>query len=231
MAFRSKTLLLSVSALALMIAPVAAQTDTTDEAAQTMEQAGESTENAAQATADAAGDAAEEVADTADDAADSAGEAAEDVAATANDAGEETADAAGDAAEEVAETADDAADSASTEMAAASDGASEGMTLEALPSEAYLATTLMDRSVLNTAGETVGDVNDLILSKGGEIDAVVIGVGGFIGIGEKSVAVNFGELSMESDDDGRMNLILDTTEEELRAAPDFVADGESATTN
>ena len=36
---------------------------------------------------------------------------------------------------------------------------------------------------------TIGDINDLLFDKSGKVSAVVIGVGGFLGVGEKSVAI------------------------------------------
>ena len=46
-------------------------------------------------------------------------------------------------------------------------------------------------SVYNDANESIGSVNDLLADKSGNIKAVVIGVGGFLGVGEHLVAVPF----------------------------------------
>jgi sporulation protein YlmC with PRC-barrel domain len=48
--------------------------------------------------------------------------------------------------------------------------------------------------VYNNNNEKIGDINELIVDRAGKIDAVVIGVGGFLGIGEHDVAVPFNEL-------------------------------------
>ena len=70
--------------------------------------------------------------------------------------------------------------------------------------------------------EENGTVNDLVISADGDILAVVIGVGGFLGIGEKNVAVDFTEITYEVAADNTMRWVLPTTAEALEAAPDFV---------
>ena len=51
---------------------------------------------------------------------------------------------------------------------------------------------------------------------------MVVGVGGFLGIGEKSVAVNYNALNITTDENGKKKLVLDATSDELAAAPEFV---------
>jgi sporulation protein YlmC with PRC-barrel domain len=85
--------------------------------------------------------------------------------------------------------------------------------------------------------EVVGSINDLVINAEGRIAAVVIGVGGFLGIGEKNVAVDFSQIQMTPAEDGSVRLVLPTTAEALTAAPDFVypedaeAEGDAAATD
>jgi hypothetical protein len=53
---------------------------------------------------------------------------------------------------------------------------------------------LVGLNVYGPENEKVGDINEIIVDQNGKFDAVVIGVGGFLGIGEKGVAVSFGQL-------------------------------------
>lgn len=53
------------------------------------------------------------------------------------------------------------------------------------------ASKLIGTRVNNEAGERIGEINEVVLSKDGKVAAVVIGVGGFLGIGERKVAVKF----------------------------------------
>jgi len=52
----------------------------------------------------------------------------------------------------------------------------------------------MGLDVYNEANEKLGDVNELILDKNGKVSAVVIGVGGFLGMGEHDIAVSMDKL-------------------------------------
>ncbi|MDH2382595.1 PRC-barrel domain-containing protein [Bradyrhizobium sp. CER78] len=53
----------------------------------------------------------------------------------------------------------------------------------------WRASKVVGLSVYNDKNESVGSINDLLMEKGGTIKAVVIGVGGFLGVGEHLVAV------------------------------------------
>ena len=68
----------------------------------------------------------------------------------------------------------------------------------------------------------LGDINDLVVNEDGTIAAVIIGVGGFLGIGEKQVAVAYAALEWVVADDQSERFVVQTTVDELTAAPDFV---------
>ena len=90
--------------------------------------------------------------------------------------------------------------------------------------EAALASQLIGETVYASEAEdaeTIGEVNDLIVANDGDIDAAVIGVGGFLGVGEKNVAVSFDSLKLVTDKDGDRYVVLEATKEELEAAPEF----------
>jgi sporulation protein YlmC with PRC-barrel domain len=55
----------------------------------------------------------------------------------------------------------------------------------------WRASKVVGLSVYNDSNESVGSINDLLTDKSGNIKAVVIGVGGFLGVGEHLVAVSF----------------------------------------
>jgi sporulation protein YlmC with PRC-barrel domain len=92
-----------------------------------------------------------------------------------------------------------------------------------MPAEGHLATKIIGENVYNGTGqdaEKIGDVNDFVLSPDGQIEAVVVGVGGFLGIGEKNVAVNFEEMQWV-DRDGDRWLVMATTKEQLEQLEAF----------
>ena len=68
---------------------------------------------------------------------------------------------------------------------------------------------------------TIGEIEDLIISMDGTVRGVVIGVGGFLGIGENKVAVQMSTLQMVARDDGGLRLVLNYTREQLENAPTF----------
>jgi PRC-barrel domain len=62
----------------------------------------------------------------------------------------------------------------------------------------WMASKLIGTTVVGPNNESIGDVNDVLLDRSGQAVAVIIGVGGFLGIGEKDVAVSFSQLEFTS---------------------------------
>jgi sporulation protein YlmC with PRC-barrel domain len=86
-----------------------------------------------------------------------------------------------------------------------------------------LASSLIGTTVYSPAGDALGDINDLVFNEdNGQVQAVIVGVGGFLGIGQKNVAVSFDAIMETTDADGNVNLVLDATVEELEAAPIYL---------
>ncbi|HEV7245748.1 MAG TPA: PRC-barrel domain-containing protein [Shinella sp.] len=100
--------------------------------------------------------------------------------------------------------------------------AAGGDYLTAQSPEQISANTYLGQAVYNSADESIGKISDLIMEKDGGITAAVVGVGGFLGIGEKWVAVPFEKISIaqvpDSDD---VKLTTTETAESLQAAPEF----------
>jgi len=61
----------------------------------------------------------------------------------------------------------------------------------------WTAQALIGRTVENEQGENLGDINNVILNEKGDVKAVTVGVGGFLGIGEKNVGVPFEALQFK----------------------------------
>ncbi|WP_162916377.1 PRC-barrel domain-containing protein [Cohaesibacter haloalkalitolerans] len=107
--------------------------------------------------------------------------------------------------------------------------------LTAAPGQ-ILASGLMGETVYSSVKDVdgvrtiIGDINDIVLDDEGTVDAAVIGVGGFIGLGEKDVAVDFNSLQWMTWE-GERHLVMASTKEELEAAPEFNRDGVSTMTN
>ena len=91
------------------------------------------------------------------------------------------------------------------------------------PSE-MRASKLIGTKVVNNANETIGDINELILDKDGKTIAVVVGVGGFLGIGEREVALDYKSLNIKYDpnamtDRGATTVMVNATKDSLKNAP------------
>lgn len=87
--------------------------------------------------------------------------------------------------------------------------------------EEDLASNWIGQSLYNPSDENLGDINDILIGQDGQIRAVIVGVGGFLGIGEKDVAVSFAAIEPRADEDGDTSLYLNATQEQLEAAPEF----------
>ncbi|RUX27605.1 PRC-barrel domain containing protein [Mesorhizobium sp. M7A.F.Ca.US.011.01.1.1] len=86
-----------------------------------------------------------------------------------------------------------------------------------------LATNIIGENVYNGTGDdaqNIGDVNDIVLTKEGKAESLVIGVGGFLGLGAKNVTYDFSKAQW-AEKNGDRWLVAQTTKEELQAQPDF----------
>ena len=141
-------------------------------------------------------------------------------------------------AKEAAAETEQAVDKATTEMA---DGANEleqdmerpMLTAPAVEREGYTNATVEDRNALTAEDlegsyvygandETVGEIGALVMGDNGEVGQVVINVGGFLGIGEKPVAVTWDELQIMKNAEGDdFRIYIDSSKEALKAQPEY----------
>jgi hypothetical protein len=75
--------------------------------------------------------------------------------------------------------------------------------------------------VVNVMDEEVGTIADLVMDQEQKLVGVVLSVGGFLGIGEKWVAIPVDEIDFPAGDQPA-RLLVAVTEEQLTNAPDFV---------
>jgi sporulation protein YlmC with PRC-barrel domain len=107
----------------------------------------------------------------------------------------------------------------------------------------WQASKLIHMNVYNAQNEKIGDIKELLLDKNGKVNTVAIGVGGFLGMGERDVAVKFDQLkwsneppksassagtttgSAQSQANRDRNYpdhaVLDATKDQLKAMPQF----------
>src|SRR5690606_28055267 len=90
--------------------------------------------------------------------------------------------------------------------------------------EGHLASDVIREPVYNGTGEedeNIGKVTDLVITPDGNVEAIVVGVGGFLGIGQKEVALEYDLAEWSEQQDGERWLIVETTREALEAQEEF----------
>jgi sporulation protein YlmC with PRC-barrel domain len=86
----------------------------------------------------------------------------------------------------------------------------------------WLASKFKGTDVLGADGTKVGSVDDVLFDRNGQIKAIVVGVGGFLGIGSKEVALEFNNFQVIAGKDGNADqLKLAMSKEDLSAANEF----------
>jgi len=108
--------------------------------------------------------------------------------------------------------------------------AEEAKTVGNAPAEAKFSTVSKDEmfssklkglNVYNQKDESVGEIADIAI-KNNQIDALILSVGGFLGVGEHYVAVSPASVSVRHDaKNDKWLASMNTTKEALKAAPEF----------
>lgn len=97
--------------------------------------------------------------------------------------------------------------------------------LTEVPAADLTAENLEGTTVYGANDENVGEIEDIALTTDGKVDAVILDVGGFLGMGEKQVAVGMDNLKFMADEDGNRYLYTQFTKEQLEAQPEYNKDG------
>ncbi|GGC79057.1 PRC-barrel domain-containing protein [Marinobacter halophilus] len=92
--------------------------------------------------------------------------------------------------------------------------------MSAVPAEGRQASELMGADVRTADDENIGSVNDLIIDKDGQVVAIVVSVGGFLGMGEKDVAIAWDNVTQTGTAE-EQQLRVDVSRDELSSAPEF----------
>lgn len=88
-------------------------------------------------------------------------------------------------------------------------------------SDEMFSSKLKGLNVRNQKDETVGEISDIAI-KGNQIDALILSVGGFLGVGERYVAVSPASVKMNYDSQtNKWMATMNTTKDALKAAPEF----------
>ena len=83
------------------------------------------------------------------------------------------------------------------------------------------ASKLIGTDVYNTKNENIGEIEDILLGKTHSVQAFVVSVGGFLGVGERHVAVKPESLTLMKQSDGTFRVVINADKAGLQKAPEF----------
>jgi sporulation protein YlmC with PRC-barrel domain len=92
-----------------------------------------------------------------------------------------------------------------------------------VPADTLPISNYYNQAVYDNKDNKIGDVKDILVDKDGRMAAVILGVGGLLGVGAKDVAVPFSALKL-AEKNGDRYLVINTTKEALEQAPGYTYD-------
>ena len=92
-----------------------------------------------------------------------------------------------------------------------------------LPTDSWTVSNYYKQDVYDKGQNTVGKIDDVLIDKSGKITALMVGVGGFLGVGEKDVALPFAAVHSEKKNN-KWYLTVDETKDSLKNAPGYKYD-------
>ena len=95
--------------------------------------------------------------------------------------------------------------------------AAYGKVLPSVP-EAVTVTDYYKQNVYDPSDQKIGEIKDVLITQEGKVEAVIISVGGFLGIGDKDVAVPFSDIKGTKKND-KWYLTMQANKDELKNAP------------
>jgi sporulation protein YlmC with PRC-barrel domain len=100
--------------------------------------------------------------------------------------------------------------------------------LSTIPTNTTTIASYYKKNVYDRADSKIGEISDVLVNNEGRIDGFIVSVGGFLGIGEKNVAVPFNAVKA-TQRNGSWWLTMDSTKDQLEKAPGYKYDNGKAT--
>jgi sporulation protein YlmC with PRC-barrel domain len=101
-------------------------------------------------------------------------------------------------------------------------------TLTSLPTDSRTVTDFYKQDVYDKGQTSIGKIDDVLIDKSGKITALIVGVGGFLGVGEKDVALPFSAVNAEKKND-KWYLAVDESKDSLKSAAGYEYDSSTTT--
>ncbi|MBP5981698.1 MAG: PRC-barrel domain-containing protein [Halomonas sp.] len=113
------------------------------------------------------------------------------------------------------------------ENTATATSTAEATYMTTAPAGTFYSDSLTGNNVQSSVedDENIGTINDLIINEDGQIEAVIVGVGGFLGMGEKDVAIEWDSLELtQNADNDEYEIRVSASQEALEEAEEFDRD-------
>jgi sporulation protein YlmC with PRC-barrel domain len=108
-------------------------------------------------------------------------------------------------------------------------GAPAAQVMSSVPANSATITHWYKQSVYDPSDSKIGEIEDVLVDREGNITALIVGVGGFLGIGEKDVAVPFKAVRTTTKNDNKWYLVMNSTKDALKSAKGFKYDRNALT--
>ena len=113
-------------------------------------------------------------------------------------------------------------------VAATTTAFAAGEVMTSVPSQSVTVTDWYKQSVYDPQNNKIGDIKDVLVDSEGKVNALIISVGGFLGAGEKDVAVKFDAVK-KTEKDNKVRLTMNANKDELKSAPGLKYDKQTTT--
>jgi sporulation protein YlmC with PRC-barrel domain len=104
----------------------------------------------------------------------------------------------------------------------------EGNMHRAIPANSVTVTDWYKQNVYDPKDTKIGEIMDVLVDQSGKVTSFIVGVGGFLGAGEKDVSVPFDAVRVTKNNN-KWYLVMNTTKDELKSASGFTYDKDSTT--
>jgi sporulation protein YlmC with PRC-barrel domain len=102
-------------------------------------------------------------------------------------------------------------------------------TMTSIPANSVTVAHWYKQNVYDPGDNKIGEIMDVLLDREGKATALIIGVGGFLGMGEKDVAVPFNAVQVTTKDNNKWYLVMNATKDALKSAKGFKYDRNAMT--
>src|ERR1700731_1708423 len=101
--------------------------------------------------------------------------------------------------------------------------------LATMPANSVTVTHWYKQNVYDPSDNKIGEIMDVLVDRDGKVTALIVGVGGFLGAGEKDVAIPFNSVRATTKDNNKYYLVMNSTKDALKSATGFKYDRNAMT--